>query len=53
MSDQIVGCILMEIIEKIEFFNDCQCKIVDDYIDINPEKGMTIRYCIYCEKTFP
>ena len=53
MSDQIVECVLSEIIDQVQFLNDCQCEIVEDYIDINPEKGMTIKYCIFCEKTYP
>lgn len=53
MSDQIVERVLIEIIDQVQFLNDCQCEIVEDYIDINPEKGMTIKYCIFCEKTYP
>lgn len=51
MSDKIVECVLMEIVEQIQFLNECPCEIVEDYIDIDPEKGMIIKYCIYCEKT--
>lgn len=42
-------CTLMEqYIEK-----HCQHDIIDDVIDISPDASQTIRYCKYCEKTFP
>ena len=30
----------------------CSHCIVDDLVDISPESSMSIRYCVYCEKTF-
>ena len=53
MSNQIVECVLMEIIDQFQFLNNCKCEILEYYIDIDPEKGMTIKYCIFCEKTYP
>lgn len=42
-------CGLMEqYIEK-----NCQHHIIHDVIDISPDSSQTIRYCEYCEKTFP
>ncbi len=32
--------------------NDCEHEITTDFIDIDPDKSMTIYYCIKCEKTF-
>lgn len=32
--------------------SSCQHRIVKDYIDINPDKGMNISYCDICFKTF-
>lgn len=31
----------------------CQHDIINDVIDISPDASQTIRYCKYCEKTFP
>jgi len=31
----------------------CDHHIVMDYIDINPDKGYTIKFCDVCMKTFP
>ena len=42
-------CILME--QYIE--THCQHDIINDVIDISPDASQTIRYCKYCEKTFP
>ena len=47
MINQLVECILMEIIEMVQFLNNCPHVIIDDYIDIGPEKGMAIKYCIF------
>ena len=32
--------------------NDCEHEVTTDFIDIDPDKSMTIYYCIKCEKTF-
>ena len=42
-------CNLME--KYIE--THCQHHIIHDVIDISPDASQTIRYCEYCEKTFP
>lgn len=42
-------CKLME--QYIE--TKCQHHIIYDVIDISPDASQTIRYCEYCEKTFP
>lgn len=31
---------------------DCVHEITTDFIDIDPDRSMTIYYCIRCEKTF-
>ena len=31
---------------------DCVHEITTDFIDIDPDRSMTIYYCIKCEKTF-
>jgi hypothetical protein len=41
------------ILKKMEEFIEkyCSHKYITDWIDINPEKGMTIEYCEVCETT--
>ena len=43
-----------EILLKIKIFllKHCQHVIVNDSIDIDPDKSMDICYCIKCETTF-
>jgi hypothetical protein len=43
-----------EILMKINDFllKHCQHEIVNDSIDINPDKSMDICYCVKCEITF-
>lgn len=31
----------------------CIHEFTEDYIDIDPDRGQYITYCIYCEKTAP
>ena len=52
MINQLVESIIMEIVEMVQKLHECPHEIIDDYIDIGPENGMAIRYCIYCEQTF-
>lgn len=35
-----------------EIPNDCCHEIITDYIDIDPDKSMTIKYCNKCSLTF-
>ena len=43
-----------DICTKIRQFIECNCvnKIVYDSIDTGPDSSKTIKYCVYCEKTF-
>lgn len=41
---------LEHLIEKIP--NHCCHEIITDYIDIDPDKSMTIKYCSKCSLTF-
>ena len=52
MINQMVEAILTEIIETIQKYQECPHEIVTDYIDIDPDRGMAIKYCVYCEQTF-
>lgn len=42
---------LLYIIER-KLFIYCDHDIVDDYIDISPEKSKQIQYCVKCSLTF-
>jgi hypothetical protein len=33
--------------------NICEHKYIDDFIDIDPEKSVRIKYCEHCNKTIP
>ena len=39
-------------IEILEDSSECKHNIVDDYIDITPDKSMKIKYCDICFLTF-
>ena len=40
--------------KRLDSFKEKECphNIIDDYIDIDTSKGMNIRYCDSCFKTF-
>ena len=44
-----------EITQQIAAYIERYCPhhIIDDFIDITPDYGCRIRYCEYCEMTFP
>lgn len=42
---------LLYVIER-KLFIHCEHNIVDDYIDILPEKSQQIKYCLKCSLTF-
>ena len=37
--------------ENVNIHNQCFHKFEDDYIDITPDKGMNITYCVHCMLT--
>jgi hypothetical protein len=43
-----------ELINKLNIFllKYCSHEIVEDYIDLTPEKSKYIRYCVHCMNTF-
>jgi hypothetical protein len=43
-----------DLINKLSIFllKYCSHEIVEDYIDLTPEKGQNIKYCIHCMNTF-
>jgi len=38
---------------KNYLFKYCNHKIIDDLIDIDPDRSQIIHYCEYCETCFP
>jgi len=45
---------IIHLIEKylIKHSNDCDHSIIDDIIDIDPDRSKMIKYCTLCYKTF-
>jgi hypothetical protein len=45
---------IIQLIEKylIKHSNDCDHNIIDDLIDIDPDRSKMIKYCTICYKTF-
>jgi hypothetical protein len=45
---------IIQLIEKylIKHSNDCDHNVVDDLIDIDPDRSKMIKYCTLCYKTF-
>jgi hypothetical protein len=45
---------IIQLIEKylLKHSNDCDHNIIDDLIDIDPDRSQMIKYCTICYKTF-
>lgn len=45
---------IVGLIEKylIEHSNDCDHNIIEDLIDIDPDRSQMVKYCTICYKTF-
>jgi len=43
-----------DLINRLNIFllKYCSHEIVEDYIDLTPEKSQTIKYCVHCMNTF-
>jgi len=43
-----------DLINRLNIFllKYCSHEIVEDYIDLTPDKGKTIKYCLHCMNTF-
>ena len=51
VMDEIRGCALQIWLETMQ--RECaHCYVVDDYIDLTPDRGHCISYCVDCEKCF-
>jgi len=44
----------LDIVEKVQQYIEvyCQHNIIEDLIDIDPDRSKTIHYCTKCETTF-
>ena len=49
---QLCEARMAHLIHLIEKTNHCCHEIITDYIDIDPDKSMTIKYCSKCSLTF-
>ena len=45
---------IIQLIEKylLKHSNDCHHNIIDDLIDIDPDRSKMVKYCTICYKTF-
>jgi len=46
---------LSDILKKVQLYIEkyCDHEVIDDLIDIDPDRSKTIFYCSKCETTFP